>query len=102
MTKKSERLVLDQDLTIYHALAQKALLLDALSQADDLELDLNGVAEIDTAGLQLLLLLKKEARRCGKRVAIVAHSQAVRALIDFCKLAAEMGDPLVIPAAESA
>ena len=52
--------------------------------------------------LQLLILLKKEAQRTGKRLSIVAHSQSVRAVIDFCNLAAELGDPLVIPAAESA
>ena len=76
-------------------------MLDALASADELELDLMQVGEIDTAGLQLLILLKKEAQRTGKRLAIVAHSQAVRAVIDFCNLAAELGDPLVIPAAET-
>jgi len=94
-------LSLAEDLTIYHALEQKNLLLDALSSADDHELDLLKVDEIDAAGLQLLILLKNEAQRSGKRVAIVAHSQAVRAVIDFCNLAAELGDPLVIPAAET-
>jgi len=94
-------LSLAEDLTIYHALEQKNLLLDALSSADELELDLLKVSEIDTAGLQLLILLKKEAQRSGKRVAIVAHSQAVRTVIDFCNLATELGDPLVIPAAET-
>jgi len=94
-------LSLAEDLTIYHALEQKNLLLDALSSADELELDLLKVSEIDTAGLQLLILLKKEALRTGKRVGIVAHSQAVRAVIDFCNLAAELGDPLVIPATET-
>jgi len=91
-----------EDLTIYHALDQKHQLLDALASADELELDLMQVGEIDTAGLQLLILLKKEAQRTGKRLSIVAHSQSVRAVIDFCNLAAELGDPLVIPAAESA
>jgi anti-sigma B factor antagonist len=95
-------LSLSEDLTIYHALEQKNQLLDALSSADELELDLLKVGEIDTAGLQLLILLKKEAVRSGKRVSIVAHSQAVRTVIDFCNLAAELGDPLVIPAAETA
>lgn len=90
-----------QDLTIYHALEQKNLLLDALLGTKELELDLRQVSEIDTAGLQLLLLLKKEAQRTNKRVTIVAHSQAVRAVIDFCNLATELGDPLVIPAAET-
>ena len=95
-------LSLAEDLTIYHALEQKNILLDALSTTDDLELDLLKVSEIDTAGLQLLILLKKEAQRTGKKVSIVAHSQAVRSVIDFCNLATELGDPLVIPAAEAA
>ena len=76
-------------------------MLDALGSTDELELDLMQVGDIDTAGLQLLILLKKEAQRTGKRLSIVAHSQAVRAVIDFCNLAAELGDPLVIPAAET-
>jgi anti-anti-sigma factor len=95
-------LTLAEDLTIYHALDQKNILLDALSTTDDLELDLLRISEIDTAGLQLLILLKKEAQRTGKQVSIVAHSQAVRSVIDFCNLATELGDPLVIPAAEAA
>ena len=75
---------------------------DALAGADSLELDLAAVGEIDSAGLQLLLMLKKEALRLGKRVAIVAHSQPVHAVIDFCNVAAELGDPLLIPAREAA
>lgn len=98
----SQLLSLTEDLTIYNALEQKHRLLDALGGADELELDLMQVREIDTAGLQLLILLKKEAQRAGKRLSIVAHSQSVRSVIDFCNLAAELGDPLVIPAAESA
>ena len=94
-------LSLTEDLTIYHALEQKNALLAALAGTDDLELDLMHVGEIDTAGLQLLILLKKEAQRAGKTISIVAHSQSVRAVIDFCKLAAELGDPLIIPAAEA-
>ena len=94
-------LSLTEDLTIYHALEQKNALLAALAGTDDLELDLMHVGEIDTAGLQLLILLKKEAQRAGKTISIVAHSQSVRAVIDFCNLAAELGDPLIIPAAEA-
>ena len=95
-------LTLTEDLTIYHALEQKSALLNALADTDDLELDLMHVGEIDTAGLQVLILLKKEAQRAGKTISIVAHSQSVRAVIDFCNLAAELGDPLIIPAAEAA
>lgn len=98
----SLRIALTEDLTIYHALEQKQQLLDALAGADSLELDLSAVGEMDSAGLQLLLMLKKEALRLEKRVAIVAHSQPVHAVIDFCNVAAELGDPLLIPAREAA
>ncbi|PKO87041.1 MAG: anti-sigma B factor antagonist [Betaproteobacteria bacterium HGW-Betaproteobacteria-12] len=98
----SPPLALSDDLTIYHALAHKQVLLDALAASDELELNLSQVAEMDTAGLQLLVLLKQEAQRAGKQVRIVAHSQAVSSVIDFCNMAAEFGDPLVIPADEQA
>ena len=97
----SQLLSLSGDLTIYHALEQKQLMLDALAATDELELNLSQVGEIDTAGLQLLILLKKEAQKAGKRVRIVAHSQAVSSVIDFCNMAAEFGDPVVIPAHEA-
>ena len=97
----SPPLAITDDLTIYHALDQKQMLLDALATSNELELNLSQVSEMDTAGLQLLILLKKEALRAGKQVRIVAHSQAVSSVIDFCNMAAEFGDPLVIPAHEA-
>lgn len=97
----NQPLAITDDLTIYNALAQKQVLLDALAANSELELNLAQVAEMDTAGLQLLILLKKEAQRAGKQVRIVAHSQAVSSVIAFCNIAAEFGDPLVIPADET-
>ena len=94
-------LALEEDLTIYHATELKGRLIDALAACDELELDLLHVGEIDSAGLQLLLLLKREAQRGGKKVAFVAHSQVVCAPIEFFNLAAELGDPLVLPAAKA-
>lgn len=94
----SNSLSLSENLTIYHALELKQRLIDALATRDELELNLSGVGEMDTAGLQLLILLKREAQRAGKCVRIVAHSQAVSSLIDFCNLGAAFGDPLVIAA----
>ena len=96
----SQLLSITEDLTIYNALAQKQTLLDALATTSELELNLAQVGEMDTAGLQLLILLKKEAQRAGKSVRIVAHSQAVSSVIDFCNMAAEFGDPLIIPASQ--
>jgi anti-anti-sigma factor len=94
------RLAIGEDMTIYLAGQQKHQLLGALAATDKLELDLSQVSEMDTAGLQLLILLKKEAQRAGKCVSIVAHSQAVSSLIDFCNMATDFGDPLIIPAGQ--
>ena len=54
-------LSLSEDLTIYHALEQKTRLLEALAECEELELDLLQVCEIDSAGLQLLILLNIDA-----------------------------------------
>ena len=96
------RLSIVDDMTIYNALDQKNRLMSALAEVDMLELDLSHVGEIDTAGLQLLILSKREAARLNKSVTIVAHSPAVRQTLDFCQLATFFGDPVVITAHEKA
>ncbi|UCV04188.1 lipid asymmetry maintenance protein MlaB [Dechloromonas denitrificans] len=96
------RLTISQELTIYHAMDLKEQFIEALADADALELDLSRVAEIDTSGLQLLLLTKREAGRQGKQLTIVAHSPAVRQTLDFCNLASFFGDPVIITAHEQA
>ena len=65
-----------------------------------LELDLAHVAEMDTAGFQLLALAKRESLRLNHTLRIVGHSAAVREVIEFLNMAAFFGDPLVITAAE--
>lgn len=95
-----KRLSVIEDMTIYNALEQKQRLMAALAEADLLELDLSQVGEMDTAGLQLLILSKREAARLNKSVTIVAHSPAVRQTLDFCQLATFFGDPVVITAHE--
>jgi ABC-type transporter Mla MlaB component len=94
----AKRIAIGEDMTIYNAAVQKQALIDALTAGQRLEIDLSAVGEIDTAGFQLLMLVKREARRLGKEAQIVAHSEAVREVIDFYNMAAEFGDPLLIPA----
>jgi anti-sigma B factor antagonist len=97
---ESGRLVLEADLTIYTALDTKRQLLDAVLATKTLELDLSQVGEMDTAGFQLLVLAKREAQRLDRSLRIVAHSPAVREVIEFYNMVAFFGDPVVIPAAE--
>ena len=93
-----QRMSIEQDMTIYHAENLKTELLAGLAHSAAFELDLSQVAEIDTSGIQLLMLAKRESQKQGKTLAIVAHSPAVQELLDFYNLAAFFGDPLVIPA----
>jgi anti-anti-sigma factor len=85
-------------MTIYQAPAQKEQLLAALQGSECLELDLAAVPDMDSAGLQLLILLKREVQQQGKQLTIVGHSAKVQQVLDFCNLAGTFGDPMVITA----
>ena len=61
----AKRIAIGEDMTIYNAAVQKQALIDALTAGQRLEIDLSAVGEIDTAGFQLLMLVKREARRLG-------------------------------------
>ena len=94
------RLTIDTDLTVYNAIDAKRKLLDAVHGTQKLELDLSQVGEMDTAGFQLLVLAKREAQKLERSLSIVAHSPAVREVIEFYNMVGFFGDPVVIPAAE--
>ena len=95
-------IIIEEDMTIYNAAAQKQMLLEALADCDELDLDLSQVAEMDTAGFQILLLSKREATKANKTVRLTAHSKAVTELLDLYNMASYFGDPMVIPAKEHA
>jgi anti-anti-sigma factor len=100
-TPEVARLALEEDLTIYNAVEIKRRLLEAVRTPRALELDLSQVGEMDTAGFQVLILAKRESQRLGHDLRLVAHSQAVRDVLDIYNMLAYFGDPLVIPAMEN-
>jgi anti-anti-sigma factor len=59
-------------------------------------LDLSAVEELDTAGLQLLLWLKRDAAARGINLVFVHHSEAVVDVFDLLKLTAVFGDPILM------
>jgi len=71
-------LAVEGELTIYRAAALKPALLEAVHAHAAPALDLSAVTEFDGAGLQLLLLARREAGRLGKPLRITAASPAVR------------------------
>jgi anti-anti-sigma factor len=97
-TDGAVHLILDGPMTIYNANEIKAQLMNGLQAAPIVELDLSHVNEMDTAGFQLLVMAKRESQRQGHTLRIIAHSPAVREVIDFYNMDAFFGDPMVIPA----
>jgi anti-sigma B factor antagonist len=88
-------LALAGELTIYAAADLKRDLEAALEEGD-LELDLGGVEEADTAGIQLLLWLKGEAHAKGRNLVYSRHAPAVVEVMDLLGLAGQFGDPILI------
>lgn len=92
----SSRIAIVGELTIYTVLELKDKLLAGLAANDELELDLSKVNEFDGAGLQLLVMIKKEAAMLGKVLCFTGHSPVVMELLDLSGLAGFFGDPLLI------
>lgn len=88
-----------EDMTIYTALALKESFLNFCnSGVPELVVDLSGVTELDSAGLQLLLLLKAESQKRAFNLRLVGHSQAIIEVFELLKLSMYFGDPVVITA----
>jgi anti-sigma B factor antagonist len=81
---------LDGELTVQVAAEYKGLLLNALADRDEVILELSGINELDTAGLQLLLLIKREAGQLGKAVRLTEPSPAVLEVLALARLDLEL------------
>lgn len=85
------------ELCIFHAAELKPQLLDLLAPDSTCEIDLAQIAEVDTAGIQLLLLVKREAPRRSCSLSFTNHSDAMIEAITLLNLTRDFGDPLLIP-----
>jgi anti-sigma B factor antagonist len=89
-------LFIEGEMNIYRAAELKDTLLGKLRPAGTLEVDLAGVSELDSAGVQVLLLAKRSAQAIGCTLRLVAHSPAVLEVFELLDLSAQFGDPLVM------
>lgn len=92
------QLAIQDEMTIYTVLEQKLALVEHLKAAKELQIDLSGVGEIDSAGVQLLLYLKREAARHNVKLGLIQHSQGVVEVLELLNLSKHFGDPIVISA----
>jgi len=91
-------LAIQDEMTIYNALEQKQHLSPHLQTAQEVQIDLSAVGEIDSAGVQLLMFLKREAINHGVKLSLVQHSKAVVEVLELLNLSKHFGDPVMISA----
>jgi anti-sigma B factor antagonist len=91
-----QTLDIEGEMTIYTAAEQKTQLLSFIGAGQALEVNLEHVTEIDTAGTQLLIMAKQEAAKVKKDLRFVMHSNAVLDVLELANLTATFGDPLFI------
>ena len=81
--------------TIFRAAElREVLLTDPAPQ----EIDLSGVTEMDSAGLQLLMAAKLAATRQQRTLRLYGHSPAVMEVFELLNVAGYFNDPLVMVA----
>lgn len=91
-----QTLAIEDELTIFTAAEQKQRLFEFLHSGDDLEINLSKIPEVDTAGLQLLILLKREAAQTQKKLRFTMHSKAVLEILELANLTTAFGDQVVL------
>lgn len=74
------------DLNIYTVEKIKAKLCSALNQCNRLAINLSGVTDLDSAGLQLLVALKNESLRQNKTIEYHSGSASVLNALQVFKL----------------
>jgi ABC-type transporter Mla MlaB component len=93
------RLVASGELTIYQAEAAKGVLAEAFGEGGVARLELGEVSELDTAGLQLLLLARDTAAARGEPLELGAVSDAARAVLDLARV--DLATPAERPVPEA-
>lgn len=96
-TKKRKGVVtihIEGDMTIYTAAALKKELMEHITEPCEREIVLSEVSKIDSAGIQLLILAKREATRQNTPLRLIGHNRAVLDILDTYNMAAYFSDPI--------
>jgi ABC-type transporter Mla MlaB component len=94
---EENRLRLQCNLTIFQAGQLWPAISKAVKGGKVREIDLTEVGEFDSAGVQLLLMLKRVAAERKRPLHLVNHSAAVTDVLGLLNVAGLLGDPVVLP-----
>jgi len=100
--KRKCRAHIDGEMTVYTAAALKEKLAEILEEPRDLEINLANVTEIDTAGAQLLMFVKKARASQGRAMTLSHHSSCVLDVFELLGLVSYFNDPVVLTRAQGA
>lgn len=85
-TAKQSTLTLSGDITIYQVMEARHLLLDETKGLDrKVLLDLEQIEELDTSGLQLLMMMKRHVELCGGSLEVVKLSESAAQVVDVLR-----------------
>jgi anti-sigma B factor antagonist len=91
---KGKRMSIEGEMTVYTAASLAKQVLAGLAKRAAIRLlDLSKVSEIDTAGLQILLVARRQAAALGRELQIVTPSSAVGEVFQLLQLTALTGVP---------
>lgn len=80
------RIAVTDPLTSPYSIEHKFRILNAIAEYDHVELDISGAADMDSAGLQLLLMFRQALEHAGKCGEITHPRPAVREAIEFLRM----------------
>ena len=82
----ADQVNIEDEITIYTVLALKTNLILHLQAGKNLRLNFSTVTEVDSAGIQLLIYLQKEAHLLGLTLSLLAINQAEYEVIELFNL----------------
>ena len=89
---------IEGEMTIYRAAEIKQTLLTPIVEAAVVEFDLSKVTELDSAGVQLLMLAKRTAQAKHGEARLIAQSPAVLDVMELLNLGSYFGSaPVIAP-----
>jgi anti-anti-sigma factor len=91
-----KKIVIEGEMTISRASELKLELLPVYATEKKIEIDLSGVSEIDSSGLQLMVAMKLESIARDIPLSFTGHSSAVQDALELADLAGFFGDPVLI------
>lgn len=86
------RMAIEGELTIFTARELQERLLALLALGEEVEVDLSGVAEMDSAGVQLLLATRTEAATRAVTLRFTGPGPVVVDTLELCDLTGHFGD----------